>query len=249
MKERYLVITLLLVFTVPLKAQEIQSLVFSGGKNFVGKDVIQVEYGLNFERQKKSISRTSQQISQYALAKYGLNNQLDLSISYNFARVQTFVSDQVRRSNGLTNLTVGLKKKLAKNYSLQSNFGFSNDGSDGLQGGAQIFGISEHNIDSFLAWENNLGIIWARGQPQANLMYLSGLTFTIPYPFDIILEVYGQYGRDLWDNYANIGLGYYFNADLMLEAYAGYGNTSDQPNSCFSLNFYWRLVPARYYED
>ncbi|WMN12280.1 hypothetical protein QYS49_33105 [Marivirga salinae] len=229
-------------------AQDIQPLVFSGGKNFVGKDVIQLEYGVNFERQINRISLVDQQLSQYALVKYGILHNLDFSISYNYAREQIFVSDQMRRSNGLSNVTAGFKKKLGKNFSLQSNVGFSKDEVGRTLGSFQVFTISEHNIDSFLAWENNLGLNWANGNPQANLMYLSGLTFTIPYPLDIILEFYGQYGREAWNNYANIGLGYYFNTDLMLEAYAGYGNTLNQQSTFISLNFYWRLVPTRHTE-
>lgn len=102
---------LLLFFSVSISAQDLPSLVFSGGKNFVGKNVIQVEYGLNFERQIKSISKIDQQASQYGLVKYGALKTLDLSISYNYMREQTFVSDQMRRSNGLSNITAGFKKK------------------------------------------------------------------------------------------------------------------------------------------
>jgi len=243
MKKSSLTIILFCFLVASLKAQEIPALVFSGGKNFVGEDVTQVEYGLNFERQKLNISRTNQQISQYALIKYGINDNTDFSISYNYAKVKTFVSDQLRRSNGLTNLAVGFKNKLSKNYSLKSNIGFSKNEFGELEGGAQIFAISEHTIDSFLGWENNLGLNWNSGQPQANLMYLSGLTFTIPYPLDIILEFYGQYGELTWNNYGNIGVGYYFNKDLMLEAYLGFGNTMKQQNTFFSLNFYWRIIP------
>ncbi len=236
-------------FTAVLKAQEIQPLVFSGGKNFVGKDVIQLEYGLNFERQINSINSVELQISQYALVKYGIRHDLDFTVSYNYSRELNFISDQVRRSNGLSNVTAGFKKKISRNYSFQSNVGFSTDSEGVVLGSFQALAISEHTIDSFLAWENNLGLNWANGSPQANLMYLSGLTFTIPYPLDIIVEYYGQYGREAWDNYANIGVGYYFNKDLMLEAYAGYGNTLSQQSTFFSVNFYWRLVPSSYYEE
>jgi len=238
----------LFFFSVTISAQNLQPLVFSGGKNFVGKNVIQVEYGLNFERQIYSINKRDQQISQYGLVKYGALTNLDLSISYNYAQQQTFVSDQMRRSNGLSNITAGFKKKIGDNYSLKSDVGFSKNELGEVLGSFQILGISEHTIDSFLAWENNLGLNWLNGEPQANLMYLSGLTFTIPYPLDLIFEFYGQYGESAWNNYGNIGVGYYFNADLMLEAYAGYGNTLNQQSGFFSLNFYWRLVPSSYDE-
>lgn len=239
----------MLFLSFNIAAQEIQPLVFSGGKNFVGKDVIQFEYGVNVERQIKSISRINQQISQYALIKYGALHNLDISISYNYAQQQTFVSDQMRRSNGLANITAGFQKKLGNNYSLKSDVGFSKNELGQLQASFQLLGISEHNIDSFLAWENNLGLNWANGSPQANLMYLSGLTFTLPHPLDLIFEFYGQFGETAWNNYGNIGVGYYFNKDLMLEAYGGYGNTLNQQSAFFSLNFYWRLVPARYDEE
>jgi hypothetical protein len=229
-------------------AQDIQPLVFSGGKNFVGKDVIQIEYGLNLERQIKSIRSIDQQISQYALIKYGVAQNLDFSISYNISREQTFISDQMRRANGLANLTAGFKRKLGTNYSLKSDVGFSQNELGRVLGSFQILGISEHNVDSFLAWENNLGLNWANGEPQANLMYLSGLTFTVPYPLDLIIEFYGQYGDQAWNNYSNIGVGYYFNTDLMLEAYAGYGNTLNQQSAFFSINIFYRLVPSRYDE-
>jgi len=245
----YFLLLVLLYCNLEVTAQEIQSLVFSGGKNFVGKDVIQVEYGLNFERQIKSISSIDQQISQYALVKYGVNKGLDFSLTYNYAQEQIFVSDQMRRSNGLSNLAAGFKKKISRNFSFQSNVGFSQDENGKTLGSFQIFGISEHPIDNYLTWENNLGINWANGSPEANLMYLSGITFSVPYPMDFILEIYGQYGRAAWNNYTNLGLGYYFTADLMLEAYVGYGNTLNQQNTFFSLNFYWRLVPARYFEE
>jgi hypothetical protein len=244
----FLTILFSFFLTVIGAAQDIQPLVFSGGKNFVGKDVIQIEYGLNIERQIKSISSIDQQISQYALIKYGVAHNLDFSISYNFAEEQTFVSDQMRRSNGLANLTAGFKKKIGANYSLKSDVGFSQNELGKILGSFQILGISEHNIDSFLAWENRLGLNWANGQPQANLMYLSGLTFTIPYPLDLIFEFYGQYGELAWNNYSNIGVGYYFNTDLMLEAYAGYGSTLNQQSAYFSINFFYRLVPSRYNE-
>lgn len=230
-------------------AQDLPDLVFSGGKNFVGKDVMQLEYGINLERQQNYLSHQNQQVSQYALLKYGVKRFLDFSISYNYTREQLFVSDQMRRSNGLSNLTIGIKNKLGDNYSLKSNIGFANTESEEFLGDIQILAISEHSIDSFLAWENHLGLNWLSGQPQANLRYFSGLTFTIPYPLDIIVEFYGQFGNELWNNYGNIGLGYYFNTDLMLEAYTGFGNTLDQESMFFSINFYWRLVPARYYDQ
>ncbi|HET8861497.1 hypothetical protein [Marivirga sp.] len=245
---RYLLFLILLCVKTASLAQDIQPIVFSGGKNFVGKDVIQIEYGLNFERQIKSIRTINQQISQYGLFKYGVLHNLDFSISYNYAREQYFVSDQMRRSNGLSNITAGFKKKISKNYSFQSNVGFSKNEMGELLGSFQVSAISEHIIDSFLAWENNLGLNWANGDPQANLMYLSGLTFTIPYPLDFILEFYGQYGQQAWNNYTNVGIGYYFSKDIMLEAYAGYGNTLNQQSTFFSVNIYWRLVPARYSE-
>ncbi|WP_296619888.1 hypothetical protein [Marivirga sp.] len=220
----FIVVTFFICFTMVLKAQEMQPYVFSGGKNFVGKSVFQLEYGVNFERQINDSSRFNQQISQYALIKYGALQGLDILINYNYAREQTFVSDQMRRSNGLANLTVGVKKKLGKNYSLKSNFGLLKDELGKTRGRFQVFGISEHSLNSSLAWENNLGLNWAKVNLQANLMYLSGLTFTTPHPMDFIIEIYGQYGQQTWNNYANIGLGYYFNKDLMLETYIGYGN-------------------------
>jgi hypothetical protein len=138
----FLTISFLFYFTVAISAQDIQPLVFSGGKNFVGKDVIQLEYGLNIERQINSISRIDQQVSQYALVKYGALHSLDLSLSYNYAREQTFVSDQMRRSNGLSNLTAGFKKKLGANYSLKSDVGFSKNELGQILGSFQILGIS-----------------------------------------------------------------------------------------------------------
>jgi len=244
-----LIILSVLILRFSLFAQDLPPLIFSGGKNFVSKDVMQLEYGLNFERRRNDISRKNQQISQYILVKYGIRNNLDFSVSYNYAREQIFVSDQMRRSNGFSNLTIGMKNKLGDNYSLKSNVGFSDSGSGNFLGDLQIIGISEHSIDSFLAWENNLGLSWISGQPQANLMYLSGLTFTIPYPLDLIFEFYGQYGELAWNNYGNIGVGYYFSTDLMIEAYAGYGNTLNQQSAFFSLNFYWRLIPDRYNQN
>jgi hypothetical protein len=226
--------------------QGLQQLVFSGGKNFTGKDVLQLEYGLNIERLNNNINQYNQQISQYGLIKYGVLHNLDIAFSYNFSRQQLFVSDQMRRSNGLSNFTAGFKKKISQNFSLKSDLGFSRNEFDKLVGAAQITAISEHNIDSYLALENNLGLSWSSGSPSANLVYLSGITFTIPYPLDIIVEYYGQYGRESWDNYANLGIGYYFSADIMIEAYAGFGNTNDQDTTFVSLNLYWRLVPARY---
>ncbi|SMG53547.1 hypothetical protein SAMN05661096_04091 [Marivirga sericea] len=244
----YLIFFSLVLFSARVSAQQLQPLVFSGGKNFVGKNVIQVEYGLNFERQINSINKIDQQVSQYGLVKYGALKNLDLSFSYNFTREQTFVSDQMRRANGLSNVTAGFKTKIAPNYSLKSDVGFSKNELGKLLGSFQILGISEHSIDSFLAWENNLGLNWRNGEPQANLVYLSGLTFTVPYPLDIIFEFYGQYGELAWNNYANIGVGHYFNADLMLEAYVGYGNTLNQQSAFCSVNLYWRLVPSSYNE-
>lgn len=245
----FLILVFFFGLTANLYGQDLQPLVFSGGKNFVGKDVIQLEYGLNFEKQINTINTTQQQLSQYALIKYGIRPDLDISVTYNYARELFFVSDQMRRSAGLGNLAVGFKKKLGANYSLQSNVGFSKNEIGKTLGNFQLFGISEHNIDSFLAWENNLGLSWENGNPEANLMYLSGITFTIPYPLDIILEFYGKYSPSVWNNYGSVGLGYYFNTDLMAEAYFGFGNTSDQEASFFSVNLYWRLVPARYYEE
>lgn len=244
-----IVIFILFTSKAIVSAQGLQELVFSGGKNFVGKDVLQLEYGTNFEKQIKSISSVDHQISQYALIKYGIRLDLDFVVSYNIARNQVLVSDQMRRSNGLSNLTAGFKKKLNKNYSFQSNIGFSKDVLGGTLGSFQILAISEHMVDSFLSWENNLGLNWANGNPEANLMYLSGLTFTIPYPLDFIIEFYGQYGIDSWNNYSNAGFGYYFNRDLMLEAYIGYANSFNQQSTFLSLNFYWRLVPERYNEN
>lgn len=245
---RLLISLFLIIFSYTARAQKLEPLVFSGGKNFIGKDVIQFEYGLNFEKQIKSLNAIDQQLSQYGLVKYGVLNNLDVSISYNFAQEKTFVSDQMRRANGLSTIAFGVKKKISKNYSLQSNVGFSDNEMGNVSGSFQLFAISEHPIDNFLAWENNLGLSWPNGSPQANLMYLSGLTFTFPKPFDIIIEYYGQYNPTAWNNYANIGIGYYFTQDLMLEAYTGYGNTLNQQSLFYSINFYWRLVPQYYFK-
>lgn len=237
------------ILGIESSAQVLQPLIFSGGKNFIGKDVIQFELGSTLEKPFNSLISNDIDWAQYAMFKYGINQNLDFSFGYNFSEEPNLKSDQIRRTNGISDFSIGFKRFVSKNLSIKSDLGISKSEMSETLMAFQLLGISEHQIDEFLSWENNLGLRWNFDDPKTNLAYLSSLNFRMARTLDVTLEFYGQYNPVQTYNYANFGLGYFFSQDFKIETFVGYGNTSNEQTIFGSINLYFRLVPVRYIKE
>jgi hypothetical protein len=184
--------------------------------------------------------------AQYSIIKYGINKNLDFSFRYNLSQEPNLISDQIRRTNGISDFSVEFKRLISKNISLKSDVGISKSALGETLIAFQVLGISEHQIDEFLKWENNLGIRWNFDNPQSNLAYLSSLNFRLATAIDLTVAFYGQYNPEKTNNYANLGFGYFISPDFKVETFFGYGNTTNEQTFFGSINLYFRLIPLRY---
>ncbi len=243
-REKLILVFIFSCFAIVAKSQ-IPEYVFSGGKGLIGKGVIQSDFGLSTARNELDTTGFSLQYGPYVSFKYGVGKNTHVSFNYSFSRTSQFISDVVQKSNVSPSYTIGVTQRLFNNWSIRSNLSVSSINSAWSNTSWQTQIISEHPVWERFTWQNNLGSSWNLNSIQPTFNYLSGLTYTIPIPFDLILEFYGNINRDVQNHFTNVGTGIYFSKNLMAEIYLGYGLQAGQTSAFGSINFYYRLLPAK----
>jgi len=240
--KKFITVFILVSGSLVAKAQY-PEYVFSGGKGLIGKGVIQSDFGLSTARNELDTTGFAFQYGPYVTFKYGVGKSTHVSINYSFSRTSQFISDVVQKTNVSPSYTFGVTQRLFDNWSIRSNLAVSTINPAWSNTSWQTQIIAEHAIGKRITWQNNLGSSWNLNSFRTTINYLSGITYTWPKPFDLILEFYGNFNNQNQSHFSNLGTGIYFSKNFMTEIYLGYGVQAGQSTTFGSINFYYRILP------
>ena len=204
------------------------------------KGFLQVETGAFYESFEENKIKQEDFTYNTTLVRYGLLDNLELRLGWNFREGQTSVNgkklDNV--TNGFDPLLLGFKTTIAKENGAMPEIGFlghmylpfsaSTDYRPETTGVDFRFSFA-HTLSEKSSIAYNLGASWGNDSPEASYLYTVAYGYSITDKIGAYAELYGDFPEDnkanhLWD----AGITYLVNKNVQLDATVGSSITKGQ---------------------
>lgn len=208
--------------------------------NTVGQGALQIETGGFYERFEDQNIKFENYVYNTTLLRYGLLNNLELRVGWNFVESRTRTEDAGLNStsSGLEPLLLGFKTNIAHEDGVFPEIGLlghlylpytaSDDYRPETTGADFRFSFA-HTLSESSVLSYNLGAAW--GNDSAEIAYIYTLSFgkSITENIGAYVELYGDFPENssanhLWD----AGLTYLINSNIQLDATVGSSITQGQ---------------------
>lgn len=206
----------------------------------MARGFFQIETGAAYESFKNASLKTEDLTFNTTLLRYGLLNNLELRIGWDFVEGRTKVNgvalDDV--TSGFNPLLFGFKSSIAKENGWFPEIGFlghlylpftaSTDYKPETTGVDFRFAFA-HNLNDNSSLSYNLGAEWGNDSSEAVYIYTIAYGYSITDKFGMYVELYGDFPENsksnhLWDG----GLTYLVSNNLQLDATVGSSFTKGQ---------------------
>lgn len=206
----------------------------------VPKGFLQLETGAYYQSYEDNNIKTEDFTFNTTLVRYGLSNNVELRLGWDFQESVTHVNDQKldNVTSGLSPLLLGLKvyiteeKDWIPEISLIGHiylpFTAGADYRPETTGVDFRFSLS-HTLSEKSSLGYNLGMSWGSDSPEASYIYTIAYGYSISDKFGAFVELYGDFPEDnkanhLWD----AGMTYLISNDLQLDTSFGTSITQGQ---------------------
>ena len=206
----------------------------------VGKGTLQIETGGIFESFEESNVKSESYTYNTMLVRYGLLDNLELRLGWNFIESATKVNgnklDNV--ASGLSPLLLGVKLDIAEEKDGMPEvalighvfpiFSASTDFRPETTGIDFRFSLS-HTLSEKSSIGYNIGAQWGNDSPEAAGIYTVAYGYSLSDKFGFYAELYGDLPEDSSANhYWDAGFTYLANKDLQFDIYGGTSITEGQ---------------------
>ena len=208
--------------------------------NAVPKGFLQVETGSFYESFEENSVKNESYTYNTTLVRYGLLDNLELRLGWNFTEGQTSVAgkklDNV--TSGFEPLLLGFKTTIGKENGFMPEVGFlghlylpfsaSTDYRPETTGVDFRFSFA-HTLSEKSSLAYNLGAAWGNDSPEASYIYTLAYGYSLSDKFGLYAEVYGDFPEDtkanhLWD----AGVTYLLNNNVQFDVTVGSSFTKGQ---------------------
>lgn len=203
------------------------------------KGFIQIETGAFFESFKDNALKTEDFTYNSMLLRYGLLDNLELRLGYDYTNSKTKFNGQETASiNSFSPLLLGFKVGIAKENGALPEIGFLGHlnlpFSVKKEFRPQYTGVDfrfsfEHTLSEKSSLAYNLGAAWENDSPQAAYLYTLAYGYSITNKTGVYIELYGDFPeRDKANHLWNTGLTYLVSNNFQLDASVGTSITKGQ---------------------
>lgn len=218
----------------------------------VPKGFLQLETGAFYQEEESGNVLTKATTFNTALWRYGLLDNLELRLGWNFTETQTEINgtELADVQSGLEPLLVGAKVGIAQEKGLLPEIGIlghiylplsaSTDYRPETTGVDFRFSFA-HTLNKRSSIAYNIGAQWGDDSPEAAYVYTLAYGYSVSNRFGLYAEVYGDLPEDSESNhYWDAGLTYLVNDSFQLDATVGSAINADQ-TLLLSAGFSYRL--------
>ncbi|WP_452225573.1 transporter [Lacinutrix chionoecetis] len=212
---------------------------------------LQVETGAFYESFEDNNFKTEDFTYNTMLVRYGLLNNLELRLGYNYTNSKTkFNGNEITSFNSFSPLLLGFKTTIAQENGAMPEIGFLGHLNLPFSVKKEIrpettgvdFRFSfAHTLSEKSSLSYNLGAIWENDNPEAAYLYTIAYGYSINQKFGAYLELYGDFPENnkanhLWD----AGLTYLLTNNFQLDATVG-SSITDGQDILISAGFSFRI--------
>lgn len=205
----------------------------------VGKGFIQVETGAFYENFEENNFKTEDFTLNTMLLRYGLINNLELRLGYDYTDSKTkFNGNQITSVNSFSPLLLGFKTTIAKENGAMPEIGFLghlnlpfsvNKELRPKNTGVDFRFSLAHTLSEKSSLAYNLGAAWNNDNPEAAYLYTIAYGYSLTNKIGAYVELYGDFPENnkanhLWD----AGLTYLISNNIQLDATVGSSITKGQ---------------------
>ena len=220
--------------------------------NTIPVGFLQLETGAFFVEEEVGPIKTKATTFNTGLLRYGLLENLELRLGWNFTEVKTEVLGVETPGvlSGLEPLLVGAKVAIAKENGWIPELGLLGHVYLPLSAGSDFrpettgvdFRFSMgHTLSERSSIAYNIGAQWGDDSSEAAYVYTLAYGYSLGAGFGVYAELYGDLPEDSESNhYWDAGFTYLVSSDLQLDATVGGGVNADQ-NLLISAGFSYRL--------
>ena len=206
----------------------------------VPQGYLQIETGGFYQIFEKNQFKTESYTYNTTLVRYGLSNNFELRLGWNFQEDVTHINNQKLNdvTSGLSPLLLGMKVYITEEKGWLPEIGFighiflpftaSTDFRPETTGVDFRFSLS-HTLSEKSSLGYNIGMAWGNDSPEASYIYTIAYGYSISDKFGAYVELYGDLPEDnkanhLWD----AGLTYLISNNFQLDASFGTSITEGQ---------------------
>jgi hypothetical protein len=226
----------------------------------VPKSALQVELGLQLEKDETNFISDKEYELPQALIRYGVLDFLELrlrgQLTYHVVEIQTRSIEPRLTDTGLNGVMLGTKIQLLKNQgarpavALQADFelpvGDETLKADNVQPKLRL--NFRNDLNDALSLNYNLGVEWEENtNPRTGEdynkfgLYTLGLQYKITEAFGVFAEAFGELHQNDMQQSFDLGLGYKLAPNLQFDAYGGFGLSEEAPDYFVSAGVSFRL--------
>ncbi len=229
------------------------------GPYTVGKNVFQVQSGVNFARFDHDFSK-SNAYRVDAVLRYGVTERIEISGVAAMSRIsQSIENFSTSDQQGLSAAQIGVRFNLLN--------GKGEGLSMGIQSRLKLNVLSEdfeqdrlanttililgHPLGNRLSLTANLGFT-TPGDPASDPyggkltgLYTLNLSAALNRKISVFVENFGTLRQEQWNTQFDTGLGYLVTPDLQLDTSIGYGNNHGVQDVFIDFGFSWRTIGPR----
>jgi len=253
-------ILFLLFFVLPLIAQSQYAETIRTGRPgvaigpfAVGKQVLQVQSGVNFGKSDFGSSNQRESILGIAVIRYGIWKKFEINGAVGYSHDKITSENEAALFKGLSVAQVGFRVLLRDGQGSGPNIGFQSrlklnvlakDFEQKNLANVSVLAVSQ-KLGQKVGLLTNLGITWSGNESTPTTIYALNLNMPVGKRISVFIENYGSiYQQDL-DTRFDTGIGFLINSDLQLDCSFGYGRNELETDYFADIGISWRSVGKR----
>lgn len=199
----------------------------------VGKEVLQVQTGINFNSFDESDSNVDGNgVFLVALGRYGISETIEVRTEFQLNRDKIMTGEEKEVFKGLSAWSIGMRfnildpvkaTKPALGFQFDLNINAANSDFKSEYIAPKLLLLHSQALNHWLGLTTNWGVAWNGNNATPRGFYTLAFTFVLNEKWALLAENYGEVVDNDFDTRFDTGLGYLANNDLQLDLGLGYG--------------------------
>jgi len=202
----------------------------------VGKNVFQIQSGINFNGFDEGSAMDGNGTFLVALGRYGITETIEIRTEFQINRDQVMTGDEKETLNGISAWTLGIrfnilnpdeatKPALGFQFDLNTNAASSDFKSKYIA--PKVILLHSQALSSKLGLTTNWGVAWNGNDASPRGFYTVAFTYALNDQWALLLENYGEVEDSDFDTRFDAGLAYLLNGNVQLDLGVGYGKNDE----------------------
>ena len=202
----------------------------SNSPNTVGKMVLQLQTGLQFDGAKDDNYKQNM-FAWPALIRFGITDKIELQTLWGYQNAKAEVFNNEYTAKGINLSSFGLRFNIFEETDKAPALGFEFNYKTRMLSqdykpdhpAAKVNMMASKTLNDQLSVTANLGTDFDGNGGSPDGFYTLNLALSVNEEISIFFENYGYFNKDYFDTYFDLGGGYLLNNNLQLDLYGGFG--------------------------